>query len=115
MHKLAAHHRRGAEFFIDGWLVHDVVGLEELTDTCQGQIVAGQRRPFITRNKSSGMQSCPGIATLLIERQAHQSLNTCKVDASFGHGIFIVECQCHGGFLPDACPPLSHYGRCVEP
>src|SRR5215510_4240951 len=115
VHELASHHRRGTELFVDGWLVYDIVGLEELTGTCQRQIVASQRRPFITRNKSSGMQSCPRIATLLIESQAHQSLNTRKVYAPFGHGIFIVECQCHGGFLPDTCPPLTSYGRCVEP
>src|SRR5215471_21135951 len=29
VHQLAAHHRRGPEFFIDGWLVDDIVGLEE--------------------------------------------------------------------------------------
>src|SRR5215813_2127021 len=43
VHKLATHHRRGAEFFIDGWLVDDIVGREEVTGTCQRQIVAGQR------------------------------------------------------------------------
>src|SRR5438132_10945810 len=43
VHELAAHHRRGAKLFVDGWLVHDIVGLEELTSTCQRQIVAGQR------------------------------------------------------------------------
>ena len=47
VYELAAHHRRGAKFFVDGRPVHNIVGLEELTGTCQRQIVAGQRRPFI--------------------------------------------------------------------
>src|SRR5215475_14518087 len=61
VHELAAHHRCGTEFFVNGRLVHDIVGLEELTGTGQRQIVAGQRRPLIPCNKSPGMQSGPRI------------------------------------------------------
>ena len=42
VYKLASHHRCGAEFFVDGWLVHDMVCCEELTSTCQRQIISGQ-------------------------------------------------------------------------
>ena len=102
VHKLAAHHRGRPEFFIDRWLMHNMVRCEELAGTRQRQIVSGQRRAFITCNKGPCMESCPCVTALLIERQTHQSLNTGKIHTSCSHGVFIVERHFHGGFLPDA-------------
>jgi len=34
VYELTAHHRCGAEFFVDGWLVHNIVSLEELAGMC---------------------------------------------------------------------------------
>jgi hypothetical protein len=107
VHELASHHRRGAEFFIDGWLVHNIVGLEELTGTCQCQIVAGSGDPSYPVIKAPVCSPALRITTLLIERQTHQSLNTCEIHASCGHGVLIIECYYHGGSLPDAHPPLT--------
>src|SRR5262249_18296089 len=43
VYQLAAHYRGRREFFIDRWLMHNVVRFKELAGTRQGQIVAGQR------------------------------------------------------------------------
>src|SRR5438093_800596 len=79
MHKLATHHRGRREFFVDRWLMHNIVCCEELASTRQRQVVAGQWRAFIACNKGPCMETCPCVTTLLIERQTHQSLNTSKI------------------------------------
>src|SRR5262249_15286386 len=102
VHQLAAHHRSRREFFVDRRLMHNMVRFEKLAGTRQGQIVAGEWRAFVAGNKGPGVESCPCVTTLLIERQTHQSLNTSQIDTPCGYGVFIVERHFHGGFLPDA-------------
>src|SRR5262245_36393927 len=79
VHELGAQHRRGAEFVIDGWRVHNIVGLKELASPCQCHIVSSQRSTFIPCNKNPSMHSCLRITTLWIEKQTHQSLNACEI------------------------------------
>src|SRR5918911_873234 len=83
VHKLAAHHRGGAEFFVDRWLMHNIMRFEELADTRQRQIVSPQWRAFIAGNKGPCAESCPCVTALLIQRETHQSLNTSKIHTPF--------------------------------
>src|SRR5262249_34042246 len=68
VHQLAAHHCSRAEFFIDRWLMYNIVRFEELAGTRQRQIVPRQWRAFIACDKGPCAESCPCVTTLLIQR-----------------------------------------------
>jgi hypothetical protein len=99
LENLAAHHRCGPELFIDGGLVHDVMFFEKMPHTGQGQIIPGQWRAFVPGDESARAHLIAGIATMLIDRQPHQRLNTRQIDLSFGQDIFVIQSHGHGGLL----------------
>ncbi len=77
--------------------MHDIVLLEEAPHTSQRQVIAGQRRPFISGDERTRAQLGRNVAAMLINRQAHQRLNPREIDLTFGYGIFIIERYGHKG------------------
>ena len=58
----------------------DVILLEQVWQTFQGQVEAAERRAAVTGDKGSCPQTGASIGTMLVNGQPDERLNTAEVD-----------------------------------
>src|SRR2546426_7750622 len=86
---LTAEDRRCCQVFIDARDKIDVIVLEQVRQTLQGQVKAAEWRAAIAGDKGGCPQASTSIRTMLVHGQPHQRLDTAEVDLTLFLKIFI--------------------------
>src|SRR5215475_12788563 len=90
---LAAQHRSRRKVFVNARHEVNSMLLEQRLYTIEREVIASERRAFVSRNERSRLQTRLPIAAHLIHGQAHQRLNPCEICGPVFRGIAIVELQ----------------------
>ena len=82
LENLRTENRRRRQVFVEARLKMHVERLQLRARTLQCEIVAAQRRPFVTGDVAAGPEPGAAVKPHLVHRQAHQCLDTSHVDAA---------------------------------
>ena len=91
MEQLAAHDRRECQFLVDAGHEMDPMLFEKVIRPGEGDVVPAQRRSLVPGNQASGFDARAPVPPHLLDRQAHQGLDTGHICRARFQRVLIVK------------------------
>ena len=91
LEQLTAHNRRESQFLVDAGYEMDPMLFEKVIRPGQSDVVPAQRRPLVSGDQASGLDARAPIPSHLLDRQAHQGLDTRHVCRARFQRVLIVK------------------------